>query len=256
MDKAEVAKRAAVLISDIEGGSLPMGLLVAKALTLARMAGDDEAIKWLTYEQVGYDSSTPVGAKFAVLTPRWDGKKDEGYFASAEAIASGLAGMSHSLETEKAFQPSRDQWALYHQAEKAKKVAHLAATMAPVEAVVSAIKSQMHLFASRVLVEAQFSDTSRTIFERYQIAVDKELASKAAQAFEKLPYVFERLANGETEAVSHALTSCRRIIESFADAIFPARSDPVVVDGQQLDCSAAKTRNRIRAFHGRKNYIK
>jgi hypothetical protein len=97
-------------------------------------------------------------------------------------------------------------------------------------------------------VEAQFSNTSKSIFERYQTGVDAELGSKAASAFEKLPHVFERLQNGEGEAVSHALTSCRRIIDSFADAVFPPRPEPVIIDGPPLDCSAARTKNRIRAF--------
>ena len=94
--------------------------------------------------------------------------------------------------------------------------------------------------------------TSQSIFERYQSVVDKELAYKAAEAFQKLPFVFERLRNGEAEAISHALTSCRRIIDRFAGAIFPPRSQPVVIDGKELDCGADKTKNRIRAFEATK----
>lgn len=247
MDKAELAKLAAVLLSDIEGGSLPIEILVAKALTLAKVTADDQAITWLSYEMVGYDSSTPLGENFARLTGRWDGKSDKGYFGPISEIANSVQAMSHTLEVYKAFQPSGD-YAMLQQQEKATKVNDWAMAIAPLAAIIPKVKAQLYIFASRVLVEAQFSDTSRTIFERYQVAVDKELASKAAQAFEKLPHVFERLRNGEPEAVSHALTSCRRIIDSFADAVFPARSDPVVVDGQQLDCGAAKTKNRIRAF--------
>jgi CHASE1-domain containing sensor protein len=74
---------------------------------------------------------------------------------------------------------------------KAKKVLGWAEAMEPLEKVIASVKSQMHLFASRVLVEAQFSETSKTIFERYQATVDRQLTNKAAQAFQKLPYVFE-----------------------------------------------------------------
>jgi hypothetical protein len=247
MDRAEIAKLASTLLSDIEQGSLPVELLVAKGLTLARAIGDEEAIEWLTYEAVGYDSSKPVAERFAVLTARWDGKSDKGYFGSAVSIANTVATMAHSLEAEKAFQPS-GQYAIIQQQEKARQIASWTTTIAPLLAVVSGVKTQLHLFASRVFVEAQFSETSRSIFERYQTGVDKQLASTAASAFEKLPHVFERLQRGEPEAVSHALVSCRRIIDSFADAIFPARAEPVVVDGQPLDCGPAKTKNRIRAY--------
>jgi hypothetical protein len=110
------------------------------------------------------------------------------------------------------------------------------------------VKLQLHLFATRVLAEAQFSETSKSIFDRFQTGVDSALATHAASAFEKLPYVFERLGRQEPEAISHALTSCRRIVDAFADAVFPPRPDPVVIDGQALDCSAARTKNRIRAY--------
>lgn len=242
MDKAEVAKLAHALLSDIEAGALPIELLVAKALNLAKVFPDDEAIEWLSYEVSGYDSSTPVGEEYAILTNRWDGKSEKGFFGSVSSLANTIATMSQLLQVYKQLQPS-GQHAIPQQIEKAKQVHKWATAMAPLEKVISNVKVQLHLFAARILVEAQFSETSKSIFDGYQLVVDKELASKAAQAFEKLPYVFERLRIGEIEAVSHALTSCRRIVDSFADAVFPAQDKPVVVDGQELDCSTAKTKN-------------
>ena len=44
------------------------------------------------------------------------------------------------------------------------------------------------------------------------------------------------------------MTSCRRIIDAFADALFPAIDVPVMVDGQPLDSSKDKPRNRLRAY--------
>jgi hypothetical protein len=134
------------------------------------------------------------------------------------------------------------------QQEKARKVNDWSLAISPVLRIVATIKTLLHLFGSRVLAEAQFSDTSASIFAQYQTRVDASLAQRASQAFEKLPYVFERLRNGDAEAISHAMTSCRRIIDSFADSVFPARSEPVSVRGQELDCGADRTKNRIRAF--------
>jgi hypothetical protein len=134
------------------------------------------------------------------------------------------------------------------QQEKARKVNDWSLAISPVLRIVATIKTLLHLFGSRVLAEAQFSDTSASIFAQYQTRVDASLAQRSSQAFEKLPYVFERLRNGDAEAISHAMTSCRRIIDSFADSVFPARSEPVSVRGQELDCGADRTKNRIRAF--------
>jgi hypothetical protein len=155
--------------------------------------------------------------------------------------------MSHVLEAEKQLQPSGDH-AIPLQREKVKNVAKWAAAIAPLKKIISDINAQLHMFADRVLIEAQFSDTSKTIFERYQTAVDRALANHAFEAFSKLPHVFERLSNGDPEAISHAMTSCRRIIDGFANSVFPARTEPVSVRGQNLDCAIDKTKNRIRAY--------
>jgi hypothetical protein len=246
-DKREVAKLASALLSDIEGGSAPMELLIAKALNIARLVPDDEAIEWLSGEAVGYTMTTPAVERYKLLTRRWDGKSKTFYAGPASDLVHLSETMTHSLDIEKQFQPSGD-YALAQQIDKARKVNDWAIAIGPLRNVVAGIKTQLHLFCSRVLAEAQFSDTSAAIFNRYQAGVDKRLAKTASQAFEKLPHVFERLQNGDAESISHALTSCRRIVDSFADAIFPPRPDPVQVGAQQFDCSAGRTKNQLRAY--------
>jgi hypothetical protein len=79
--------------------------------------------------------------------------------------------------------------------------------------------------------------------------VDTLLAATAQTAFARLPQAFERLsATDDPEAISHALTTSRRVIDSFADAVFPARKEPFQLGQQALDVTAKQTRNRLRAY--------
>lgn len=70
----------------------------------------------------------------------------------------------------------------------------------------------------------RFSAASNDIFPRYQACVDAKIEATASDALQMLPAAFERLHAGSTdrEAVSHALQSCRRMIEAYADAVYPA----------------------------------
>jgi hypothetical protein len=247
LDKAEIVKRATALLTDIENDTLAIELLIAKALSLARLAADDDAIEWLSYEMTGYNIRTAVGGRYAILTSRWDGQSDKGYLGPAASIAHTVATMTQTLDVHKQLQPS-GEYMMVQQNDKAKKVHEWSSAIEPLARVVSSVKAQLYLFGSRVLEAALFSDTSKSIFERYQSSVDRHLAQKASKAFEKLPHVFERLREGDTEAISHALTSCRRIIDSFADSVFPAQAEPFTVNGQELDVTAPKTKNRVRAF--------
>ena len=98
--------------------------------------------------------------------------------------------------------------------------------------IVSSVRGQIQEFATRIYHERLFSGQAERIFEQYRQDVDLLLASTAERAFVRLPQAFERLGTDNSEAVSHALTTCRRVIDSFADAVFPASAEPVLI-GQQ-----------------------
>ena len=65
---------------------------------------------------------------------------------------------------------------------------------------------------------------------------------------EQIPSVMSRLAEGNQESISQALTTCRRILESFADSIFPPIEDTIEIGGNQLSLNASKYQNRINAY--------
>jgi len=247
MDKTEVLRLSDVLLNDLESSTVSLDLILAKAYRLAEATSNEEAMTWIGYELQGYDTSTATGRKYSRLTQRWDGLSEKGYFQGASGLAQTIEAMTHTLQVHKEFTPSGD-YATVQQMEKARQVNEWAASISPMQKIISALKAQILIFVSRTRAEIQFSETSRSIFDEYQREVDRILAAEAGQAFERFPSVFERLRQGDSEAISHALTSCRRIIDAFADAMFPATEETVTVDDQELDCGKDKPRNRLRAY--------
>lgn len=65
---------------------------------------------------------------------------------------------------------------------------------------------------------------------------------------QQIPSVVNRLAEGEEESVSQALTTVRRIIDSFADSIFPPSDETYEIGGNNLSLDASKHLNRLNAF--------
>jgi hypothetical protein len=103
-------------------------------------------------------------------------------------------------------------------------------------------------FATRIYYEKLFSHQAETIFVQYQNEVDTLLSITAKTAFARLPQAFERLGAGDPESISHALTTCRRVIDSFTDAVFTARADPARIGEQDIKVGAHEIRNRLRAY--------
>lgn len=246
-NNVEIAELAERILRDLESNSVPIELIIAKALRLAQVTGDLKTVEWLNYEIHGYRTDTEVGKNYAQLMGRWNGKDASGIFGAAGALRAVLESFQTLIEAQKEYKPS-GTYAHAHHINRMEQLTSYLGQTAPIEKIFSSLRAYLHLFASRVINEAKFSETSRSIFEKYQLEIDSLLAATASDAFAKLPQVFERLENGEGEAVSHALTSCRRIFDAFADAIFPPRSEPVQISDQSVDCGKGKPRNQIRAY--------
>ena len=115
-------------------------------------------------------------------------------------------------------------------------------------AIKSRVLAQLHSFVSEVYYEKEFDSLSESIFERYKSAVDTLIVESCGEVFEKIPSVMSRLSEGDDESISQALVTCRRIIEAFADSIFPPTDQTIEIGGNTLKLDAGKHQNRINAY--------
>ena len=109
------------------------------------------------------------------------------------------------------------------------------------------ILERIHLFASKIYRERAFSTMAENIFGQFKAKIDGLLAQFCGEVLEKVPAVYNRLAEGDSESISQALTTCRRIIDSFADAIYPPR-DSIIKDGREIKLGSQQVLNRIQQF--------
>jgi len=91
--------------------------------------------------------------------------------------------------------------------------------------------------------------TGGQIFDRHRTRVDQHLRSVAPDVLDKLNSAIERAAAGDDpEAPTHALTSCRRVLEAIADHVFPPRVEPYVdANGRERPVGKSQYRNRLLA---------
>ncbi len=75
--------------------------------------------------------------------------------------------------------------------------------------------------------------------------VDAALALRAPDALSALSSAQDRLAQGDNESLSHAATSCRRVIKALADTLFPPTSPVLGDDGVSRVMDDEHYRNRL-----------
>lgn len=86
--------------------------------------------------------------------------------------------------------------------------------------------SPVHHWASATLVALEFGAVAESSFEAARRQVDEFVRAQCPKAAEQLLAAEQRLQEGDAEALSAALTACRRLFMTIADAVFPARAEP------------------------------
>lgn len=236
------------LLDDIELGRLPADKLLLKCSRLARLAGSEEVKLWIKHEIEGFNSTGGVSIQYMSKTGRWTNYEEKkGYYQpfpqieamintyTAQLNASGVAsvGGDFTIGAINALAKNRGQ---------------LTQTITKFTGVRSRVLGLLHAFVTGIFYERQFAKLAETTFERYKRDIDGLIADKAGGVMSKIPAVIARLQDGDDEAISQALTTCRRIIEAFADAVYPPTDDVIEVGGRTVQLDASRHKNRLLAY--------
>jgi hypothetical protein len=241
----ELAKE---LLDDIELGRTDAERLLLKASRLARWVGSEEIRYWLQLELGGYNDTNPISLKYMTITGRWlDKDKGIGYWGP-------LAQQEACIVAEKAklaalrVPDTSGEWANAAIQHVTGQMTAASNFITRISGIRSRVLAQLHRFVSEVYYEKEFDALSESIFERYKKNVDTLIAEHCGDVLEKIPAVMSRLSAGDEESISQALNTCRRILESFADSIFPPSDGTVEIGGNVLKLDASKHQNRINAY--------
>lgn len=263
-----IRELAEEILADIELGRLSGEAAVLKAMRLARLAGSQETRDWLWYEMMGYDSLSATAKKYMGLTGRWtDQQKNLGYWgplsaqeATIDSWRLELQGLripdvSYSVSSANPHEyvtgllPRVGAEAVTGAVDKViAQARQTAAGLIQVRTIRSKVIALIHLFAANIYYEQVFSGFTESIFERYKSEVDTLLAERCGAVLQKMPAVYDRLAEGDQEAVSQALNTIRRMIDAFADTVYPPSDGIPELAGNTIQLGPPHHQNRINAY--------
>lgn len=95
------------------------------------------------------------------------------------------------------------------------------------ETVLARVRERVSAYLSQSETQLVFGQLNADIFERNRQYVDGLLRSLCPEAFEQFRSAYERTRSGDVEARAHAMTSCRRILKTVADRLYPPTSTPI-----------------------------
>jgi hypothetical protein len=241
----ELAKE---LLDDIELSRLSAESLLLKASRLARWVGSDEIKYWINLEMQGYNSSNKISLKYMDITGRWTNREEQkGLWGPLAQLEAALETQNIKLRSMSTPDTSGD-WAFRVMQMYQQQMESATGFISTLSGIKSRVLAHLHNFVSEVYYEKEFDSLSESIFEKYKSEVDTLISVHCGDVLQQIPSVMSRLAEGNPESISQALNTARRIIDSFADSIFPPTEETINIGGNVVTLGASKHQNRINAF--------
>jgi hypothetical protein len=250
------------LLNDLETVTVKTEGILMKAKRLARLMRDEDAQQWLEYELSGYSKehfdSRCLGTceKYAKRSGRIDA--EEKYYVASlpqlEAITEGHKARSDTLN-QPMDQPAIVENYLVKRATE-EFLANRASQQITVRqkynenhALIVALRAAIHAYATDTYVAIEFGDVAQDIFEQARNDVDNFVRSYCPKAAEQIVAINERMRDKTNESRTAALTTCRRLLLTVADALFPARAtDWVDSKGRPRKVGPEDYKNRLLAY--------
>lgn len=231
-------------MGDIELDRVGENQILLKGLRLARLSRNEKLQEWLGYELNGYPDHQESLA--LAIGRRAHGPGGGAFLAQLTALTTLRDAEASRLQAFSNFSVS-GEWANVQADKQREAVANSAAAKAGLERAIGCVTAHLYSVVTEIYHELLYSEVQAQLFEVARAEIDARLSSASGSALAKVDSISDRLRDGDTEAISQAMSSCRRLIDAAADAVFPPSDGGHEVDGQPLKVGAGQVKNRIAA---------
>jgi hypothetical protein len=265
--RQQEAKDAAyALLDELEVGDKPILSSIMKAKRVARLLSDEDAQRWLDLEATGYPQSFNISSlgscrRYGLSSGRFttDGKyyvsSAPQYEAQVRSSELKLRNMQFPTSLSPSISSANTNEFTGMQLGNAMKgvVQNFNTTVKGLSIIyhhevkmISGLRSGLHNYAADCYHSLAFGDVAEGLFVEARRSVDNYVREIAPKAAEQLVSAFDRFDAGGAEALSHALTSCRRLLQTVADALYPPSDTPAIdKSGKERKVGAEQYKNRL-----------
>jgi hypothetical protein len=264
----EARKVSEELLDGLENGSLDINKCLMKAVRLARLMRDEDAQRWLGYECIGYPSlktSDSFGTCNKYFQVRKSAEAEGNYYtaslpeleATLRSRETTLAALKFPAELPSVTSSNPNEFVGLSLKVTVNSVLDSFKTysnalhqgISGTARIFGAAKSGLHAYATDTNLAISLGDMAAEIFEKARLVTDKFVRATSPKAAQQLIAAYERVRAGHTEECAQALTSCRRVLCTVADAVYPPSDDAFTdTKGIKRKVGPDEYKNRLLAF--------
>jgi len=253
-EQTEALTLAKELLDDIELSRLGLGQRVNKARRLARLVNDEANMQWIQWEATGYSALDDDNRySFARSNRSWTrqlGKevKDASMHGSAGAVEQERLAYENQLAAM-TIPALSGEYVTIAVDSIMRTQSTITGFIRQCSGVIAAVDARLYEFAATTYYSLKLTTRQDTMFERAKTSIDELLVPFGEAALRQIDSAYANLAAGDAESISGAMNSVRRLIDGFADQVFPAtdetRPNP---QGGEIKLGQQQRLNRLKAF--------
>lgn len=262
-------------LNTIDTDQLSLSALLRRASRIARLRNDYLNLWWLEYEMIDITDQEQRKQILKDIIQHFTSEEFKYYFkhfgqtwvrerayptinANQEIdddklLAKGVAEIEIDIEDHKGMLASINvpqglhQLDLYYANKEANQIKIIrSVAIRSCSAILERIKQRVHKFLSETEKQLIFGQLQSDIFERNRQYVDTKLGKISPDALSKFVAAYRRMEENSPESRAQALTSCRRLLKSLADVLYPAKEEPITgADGKARILTDEKYITRI-----------
>jgi hypothetical protein len=257
----EARRVATSLLDDLENGTHPAERVLMKAKRLARLMRDGDAQTWLDYETQGYPANFSIDElgtcrRYAERSGRYTAETSKYYLQSLpalEALCEGNEASIRSFQTKSGSSPTMENYLVKRATEEfiagqMKLQQGYREAFQKSKSLVVALRSGIHNYVTDTHLALTLGDIAQEVFERARNDVDAFVRAHCPKAAEQLIAINDRMADNSAESRTAALTTCRRLLMTVADSLFPPRPDRGDASGKVRKLGPEQYKNRLLAY--------
>jgi hypothetical protein len=246
----EALRVAEELLADIELKRLKASEIALKASRVARLVGHQDLIDFLGYELNGYPTDGSAGGEWIDRSGRWSSTEEKKYYTvSIAKVEASLVGAHEAVEALRGGGNYSGDYVAIASREHDQRILQYTNVVATWSGICGQVVATIYEVVVEIYHELLFSELQATLFADTQTKVDGSLSLASGSALDKIERVSDRLRDGDPESISQALTTCRRLIDSCADHVFPAQSEQYAIgDEATLNVGQQQVLNRLQAY--------
>jgi hypothetical protein len=251
--RAEALVLAEQLLEDVELARLAGIDIARRALRLARLLDDGDAVQWLQYEVAGYptpldDESVQAAERSGRRAipaedgkPRWWTNSLTEMETQADTAIAQIGGLSSSGT-------SSADVALLVERDKLATLAALRTEATTKRGIRDRVVGALHTYVARRYDELRFGASVESAFEVVRADVDSRIGDLVPNALGMLAAAFENIASTNPEHWANAASTCRRLLKEAADVLRPPGDPLVLSSGKTIQMGPDNYVNRLVAW--------